>query len=175
MTALALSTDAHQDMAGSMTGDPTETALFAARRETPGQQQGDPAAHGAADENLRPLRGCQKDAFGLREPVADATLGEVAPGRAMARIVETQESPSPLAGPVVEIARFGGRHVGGESAEPDEARPAVAARSGPAQASGDAPGRAAGGIFHVEKIGIVRLIVHEGWGLREKCRSRLNF
>ena len=33
MTALALSTDAHQDMAGNMTGDPTEAALFVVARD----------------------------------------------------------------------------------------------------------------------------------------------
>jgi len=33
MTALALSTDAHQDIAGNMTGDPTEAALYVAARD----------------------------------------------------------------------------------------------------------------------------------------------
>ena len=58
-----------------------ETALFAFRREPPGQKQRDPAAHGAADDDLRPLRRTFEDALALLQPVADAALLETPLGR----------------------------------------------------------------------------------------------
>jgi len=97
-----------------------------------------------------------------REPVADAALREIAPGGAVARIIETQEGAPSLARPVVEKARFGRGHIGGEPAEPDQSRPAVAALRPRAQAPGDAPGRAALRAVDLEEIGFVLLFAHAG-------------
>jgi len=80
-------------------------------------QQGNPAAHTGAHQNLRPHRQSIQHGQRIGKPPADGPLAEIARGGAMAEVVEAQEGLAPGATMGRQGAGLGPRHVRAKAAE----------------------------------------------------------
>ena len=99
-----------------------------APRQLPRKQQSEPAAHGGADHHLRSAAAGIEYGQAFLKPSADGSVGEIAPGLAMAGIVEARHGAAMVPRPLVEGLRLGAFHVGLESPEPEQARARSLAR-----------------------------------------------
>ncbi len=86
-------------------------------RQRPGEEQGDPAAHGGADEHLRAARQRLHRIARVLRPVADRAVVEAARGLAMAGIIEAEERAAPPLRPAGQMRRLGAPHVAAKAAQ----------------------------------------------------------
>src|SRR6185312_11734780 len=87
-------------------------------------EAGDPAAHGRAHQQRRPLDQLVQHRERILAPAGDRPLGlEVAAGLAVAEVVEAHAGAPGRRRPVGQRLRLGPAHVGAEAAQPDERRP----------------------------------------------------
>src|SRR5690606_19436781 len=84
-----------------------------------GEEEGEPAAHGRADDDLRPAR-AGKDRLRLLQPARNGAVEEIAAGEAVAGIVEARHGETVRLGMAIERLRLGSLHVGAEAAEPEQ-------------------------------------------------------
>src|SRR5690606_27825630 len=81
------------------------------------QQQGKPATHRGADDDLAAF-GESKDRLGLFEPAADGAIFKSAARSAVTGIIEAGNPKSVFGAKLVDSARFGPRHNRSETIEP---------------------------------------------------------
>jgi hypothetical protein len=114
-------------------------AMIARSRQVAGEQKREPASHGRANRNLRPLAAGAEDRDALLQPAADAAVGERPAGFAVTGIVEADHGAPVARGPSIKRLRLRALHVGLETAQPEQTR-----RSSRADPDRDRPGRRAG-------------------------------
>ncbi len=108
------------------------------------QQQGDPAAHGRADDHLRARGQFIQHRQRITQPVADAAVRKAPAGRAVAGIVEAHEGATLLPAMLGEGGGLAAAHVGHEAATEQHA------------------GRAAGNLLVGEAMGTAVQELHDG-------------
>ncbi len=95
-----------------------------------GDQAGDPAAHGGADQHHRPLGQVIEHRQGVLAPTGDGPLAKVAARGAMTEIVEAEIVLTGRSSPPRQMLGLGPAHVRGETAQPQH-RGAAARRPPP--------------------------------------------